>query len=105
MNPNFMEDKGKLTINLPEELQNGKYANLAMITHSQSEFVLDYIAIMPALDRANTVARVVLTPDNAKRLLFALKDNIEKYEQEHGPIQLAQQKQPYPAFAKPQGEA
>lgn len=101
-----MEEKAKLTINLPEAMQDGKYANLAVITHSQSEFVLDFISVMPALDKANTVARVVFTPDNAKRLLFALRDNLEKFERENGPIRVGeQQAQVVPAFAKPQCEA
>lgn len=100
-----MEGKANLTINLPEAMQDGKYSNLAMITHSQSEFVLDFIAVMPALEKANAVARVVMTPDNAKRLLLALQENVSKYEQENGPIRVAQRQPMAPDFVKPLGEA
>lgn len=90
---------------MPEAMQDGKYSNLAMITHSPSEFVLDFIAIMPAVDKANAVARIVMTPDNAKRLLLALQENVGKYEQENGPIRVAQRAAVHPDFVKPQGEA
>jgi len=86
-----MEDqKGKkqnqLNIELTEEIAQGIYSNLAIITHSSSEFVIDFVRVMPGIPKAKVKSRVVLTPEHAKRLLMALKDNIAKYEAIHGKI-------------------
>lgn len=85
-----MEDnhdkKNQLNIELKEDVAQGTYSNLAIITHSTSEFVLDFIRIMPGMPKANVKSRVILTPEHAKRLMQALKDNIVKYESMHGPI-------------------
>lgn len=88
-----MEDKNKqvqeqnqINIELNEEIAQGNYANLAIITHSSSEFVLDFIRIMPGIPKAQVKSRIILTPEHTKRLLFALKDNITKYEQVFGKI-------------------
>lgn len=79
--------KGKpIEIELKEEEASGTYSNLVMITHSPSEFVFDFISMMPAVKKAKVVKRLVLTPDHAKRLANALNENISKYEKEHGPI-------------------
>jgi hypothetical protein len=79
--------KGKpIEIELKEEEASGTYSNLVMITHSPSEFVFDFISMMPAVPKAKVVKRLVLTPDHAKRLANALNDNIRKYEAEHGAI-------------------
>ena len=86
-----MEDpknKNQLNIELNEEVAQGTYANLAIITHSSSEFVLDFIRVMPGVPKAQVKSRVVLTPEHAKRLLLALEDNIRKYETLNGPIKL-----------------
>ncbi len=84
-----MEDKSnKINIELPEDIAQGVYSNLAIITHSSSEFVIDFIRLMPGLPKANVKARVILNPDHAKRLYRALKDNIAKYESSNGPIKL-----------------
>lgn len=81
------EKKGnKINIELPEELAEGTYANLAMIAHSNSEFVVDFIRMMPGTPKAKVKSRVVLTPEHAKRMLNALQDNIKKYEENFGPI-------------------
>lgn len=80
-----MEDQ-KLDINLTEEVAQGTYANLAVITHSNSEFILDFIAMMPGVPKANVRSRIILTPQNAKRLLHALSDNIRKFEEKSGKI-------------------
>ena len=75
------EDKKKgLNIELSEEVAEGTYSNLAIINHSPSEFVLDFIKIMPGVPKAKVKSRVLLTPQHAKRLLKALRDNISKYE-------------------------
>jgi hypothetical protein len=76
----------QLNIELSEEVAQGIYSNLAVITHSTSEFVIDFVRIMPGIPKANVKSRVILTPEHAKRLLFALQDNIKKFESVHGPI-------------------
>ena len=78
--------QNQLNIELPEDMAEGVYANLAMIAHSNSEFVLDFIRMMPGVPKARVKARVVLTPEHAKRLLQALNDNIVKYEEAFGAI-------------------
>ena len=86
-----MDDKknvnpGQLSIELKEDVAQGTYSNLAVITHSASEFVLDFVRIMPGMPKAEVKSRVILTPEHAKRLLAALNDNIAKFESLHGPI-------------------
>lgn len=76
----------QLNIELSEEVAQGTYSNLAVITHSSSEFVVDFVRIMPGIPKANVKSRIILTPEHAKRLLHALQDNIAKYESVHGPI-------------------
>ncbi|NLB26145.1 MAG: DUF3467 domain-containing protein [Bacteroidales bacterium] len=78
--------KQQLNIELNEEVAQGIYSNLAVITHSASEFIIDFIRIMPGIPKANVKSRVILTPGHAKRLLLALQDNIKKYEAVHGQI-------------------
>jgi len=70
----------QIQIELSEEMAQGTYANLAIISHSTSEFILDFIRVVPGTPKAQVKSRVILTPDNAKRLLFALQDNISKFE-------------------------
>lgn len=77
---------GKMEIELKEEEATGTYSNLVMITHSPSEFILDFIAVMPGVPKAKVVKRMILTPDHAKRLAGALNDNVAKFESEHGTI-------------------
>jgi hypothetical protein len=83
-----MEDQNQnqLNIELSEEVAEGTYSNLAIITHSNSEFVIDFIKLMPGVPKAKVKSRIVLTPQHAKRLMKALKDNIAKFEQTHGSI-------------------
>lgn len=68
-------------------MAEGKYANLAIIAHSSSEFIVDFIRMMPNQQQANVKSRIILTPEHAKRLLMALQDNINKYENQYGKIQ------------------
>lgn len=85
-----MENKNienQINIELNEEVAEGVYSNLAIITHSNSEFVIDFIKIMPGVPKAKVKSRILLTPQHAKRLLYALKENIGKYEAVHGKIQ------------------
>jgi hypothetical protein len=76
----------QLNIELSEDVAQGIYSNLAVITHSSSEFVVDFVRIMPGIPKANVKSRVILTPEHAKRLLLALQDNIKKFESVYGPI-------------------
>ena len=69
----------EIQIELSEEMAQGTYANLAIISHSSSEFILDFIRVVPGAPKAQVKSRVILTPDNAQRLLFALQDNIKKF--------------------------
>ncbi|HBG86842.1 MAG TPA: DUF3467 domain-containing protein [Marinilabiliaceae bacterium] len=84
-----MEDQKKnqhLKIELNEEIGQGIYSNLAIISHSPSEFVIDFIRVMPGVPKAQVKSRIVLTPEHAKRLLGALKDNITRYEKQFGAV-------------------
>jgi hypothetical protein len=79
-------NQGQIQIELPEEEASGTYSNLVMISHSPSEFILDFISVMPGAPKAKVVKRMVLTPDHAKRLVNALSENIQRYENENGKI-------------------
>jgi hypothetical protein len=84
-----MEEENKkegLNIELTEEVAQGTYSNLAIINHSPSEFVVDFIQMMPGIQKAKVKSRVILTPQHAKRLMKALVDNITKFENQHGDI-------------------
>ena len=79
---------GQLKIELSPEVAEGIYANLAIITHSSAEVVMDFIRVLPGVPKANVKSRIILAPEHAKRLLFAFQDNIQKYEKAFGPINL-----------------
>lgn len=74
--------KNEIQIELSEEMAQGTYSNLAIIAHSSSEFIIDFVRIVPGIPKAKVKSRVILTPDNAKRLLHALEDNISKFEEQ-----------------------
>lgn len=76
----------QISIELNEETAQGIYSNLAVITHSASEFVIDFVRIMPGIPKAQVKSRIILTPEHTKRLVNALQDNISKYESVHGPV-------------------
>ncbi|MEQ9297953.1 MAG: DUF3467 domain-containing protein [Cyclobacteriaceae bacterium] len=98
--------QNQLNIELPEEIAEGVYANLAMIAHSNSEFVVDFIRLMPGVPKAKVKSRVVLTPEHAKRLLQALEDNVNKYEDTFGPIKQVDESPKFPLnFGGTVGEA
>ncbi|CAN5546174.1 DUF3467 domain-containing protein [soil metagenome] len=80
------QNNNQLNIELSEEIAEGIYSNLAIITHSNAEFVVDFVKVMPGVPKARVKSRIVLTPQHAKRLLTALADNISKYEAVHGHI-------------------
>jgi hypothetical protein len=85
-NPN----QNQISIELKEDIAQGIYSNLAIITHSPSEFIVDFIRVMPGIPKAEVKSRIILTPEHAKRLLHALKDNIAKYESMPGTIKHAE---------------
>jgi hypothetical protein len=78
--------KGQINIELDEKVAQGIYSNLAIINHSQSEFVVDFITIMPGVPKSKVKSRIVLTPQHAKRFLKALNDNVKRFENAHGEI-------------------
>jgi aminoglycoside phosphotransferase family enzyme len=80
------ENTNQLNIELNEDVADGIYSNLAIITHSNAEFVVDFVRVMPGMPKARVKSRIVLTPQHAKRLLKALADNVSKYEAVHGTI-------------------
>ncbi|HNY53478.1 MAG TPA: DUF3467 domain-containing protein [Bacteroidales bacterium] len=80
------KNPNQINIELSEEVAQGIYSNLAIITHSASEFVIDFVRIMPGIPKAQVKSRIVLTPEHAMRLVDALEDNIAKYEAVHGKI-------------------
>lgn len=80
--------ENQLNIELSPEIAEGIYSNLAIISHSTSEFVVDFIRLMPGTPKANVKSRIILTPEHAKRLLMALQDNIAKYEQQIDKIKI-----------------
>jgi hypothetical protein len=80
------EQESQISIELSEEIAEGVYANLAMISHSPSEFVIDFIRLMPGVPKARVKSRIIVSPEHAKRLLSALKENVEQYEANFGKI-------------------
>jgi hypothetical protein len=80
------QDPNQINIELSEEIADGIYSNLAIITHSPAEFVVDFVRMMPGTPKAKVKSRILLTPQHAKRLMKALVDNIGKYESQHGAI-------------------
>lgn len=96
----------QINIELTEDIAEGVYANLAMIAHSNSEFVIDFIRLMPGVPKAKVKSRVILTPEHARRLLNALRDNIQKYEDNFGDIKESDEPVPFPMnFGGPIGQA
>lgn len=95
---------GQINIELDEATAEGIYSNLAIINHSASEFVMDFVCIMPGAPKAKVKSRIVLTPQHAKRLVKALGENIHRFEQAHGEIKDAEQP-PIPLNFGPAGQA
>jgi Protein of unknown function (DUF3467) len=95
----------QMSIDLPEEIAEGIYSNLAIIAHSPTEFVVDFIRMMPNMPKASVKSRIILTPEHAKRLLRALSDNVRRYEQSFGPIKEMENPQMNMSFNNPVGQA
>lgn len=81
----------QLQFELPQEVAQGEYANFAIITHSSSDFIIDFARVLPGIPKAQVKSRVILAPEHAKRLLGALQENLLRYEREFGPIKIPQQ--------------
>jgi len=85
-----MQDKknptNQINIEISDEVGEGIYSNLAIITHSPAEFIIDFVKMMPGVPKAKVKSRIILTPQHAKRLFKALKENVSKYEAAHGEI-------------------
>lgn len=81
-----LNNENQIQIELSDEIAQGTYSNLAIISHSSSEFVIDFVRIVPGTPKAKVKSRIILTPEHAKRLLMALKDNIDKFESVNGTI-------------------
>jgi len=106
MPENKSKEGNQINIELSEEIAEGVYSNLAMIAHSNSEFVIDFIRLMPGVPKAKVKSRVVITPEHALRLLKALQDNIDKYEDTFGPIKKTEESPRFPInFGNTMGEA
>ncbi|MBO5030056.1 MAG: DUF3467 domain-containing protein [Muribaculaceae bacterium] len=91
---NKQDNKNQLQIQLRPEVADGKYSNLAMIGHGPNEFLMDFIFAAPGMPQAPVVSRIIMSPENAKQLLFALQDNISKYEKVFGEIKPRNAKNP-----------
>ncbi len=97
--------KGEMNLELSEEVAEGIYSNLAIINHSSSEFILDFVKIMPGIPKARVKSRIVLTPQHTKCFLRALQDNISRFENQHGEIKDMEQPQIPLNFGGPTGQA
>lgn len=82
-----------MQLELPQDVAQGEYANFAIITHSSSDFILDFARMLPGVPKATVKSRVILAPEHAKRLLMALQENVLRYENEFGKIQIPNQEQ------------
>ncbi len=83
---NQNQNQNQLQIQLRPEVADGKYSNLAMIGHGPNEFLIDFIFAAPGMPQAPVVSRIIMSPENAKQLMYALTDNVQKYEAKFGEI-------------------
>ncbi len=98
------DKEGQLNIELDKDIAEGTYSNLAIINHSISEFIVDFISVMPGQPKAKVKSRIILTPQHAKRLVKALAENVKRFEEAHGEIKDYEQP-PIPINFGPTGEA
>ncbi len=82
----MQQQENQLNIEITDEMAEGAYANLAIITHSQAEFVIDFVNVMPGAPKSKVKARMIMTPFHAKRLMRAIADNVQKFEESNGEI-------------------
>lgn len=101
----------QIEIDLSREVAQGTYANLAIIAHSASEFIIDFVCLLPGGVKPEVKSRIIMTPENAKRLMYALKGNIGRYEEDHGEIYVPAEsvqesiERLFPVDLKPKGQA
>lgn len=99
------EQPGQLNIEISEEISEGEYANLAIITHSHAEFVIDFVNVMPGTPKSKVKSRIILTPFHAKRFMKAMIENVKKFESANGTIQDMEQIEVPFTFGGPTGQA
>ena len=104
MEDNKKPQEGGINIELDEKVAEGIYSNLAIINHSVSEFIVDFVSMMPGVPKAKVKSRIILTPQHAKRLARALADNVQKFEKIHGEIK-DYENPPIPMNFGPTGQA
>lgn len=97
----------EINIELPEDIAEGIYANLSIISHSNSEFIMDFIRLVPNVPKAKVKSRIIMTPQQIKRMMYALRENIKRYEAANGPIKDVEMgNAPFPMnFNTPKGQA
>lgn len=99
------QQQNQLNIEITEEVAEGSYANLAIITHSHAEFVIDFVNVMPSTPKSKVKSRIILTPQHAKRFMKALTENIVRYEAANGPIKDLEDVQIPMTFGGPAAQA
>lgn len=102
---NLPEQPSQINIEISEEMSEGSYANLAIITHSHAEFVIDFVNVMPGTPKSKVKSRIILTPFHAKRLMKAMIDNVKKFEASNGAIQDMEQLEVPFTFGGPTAQA
>ncbi|HSC53170.1 MAG TPA: DUF3467 domain-containing protein [Phnomibacter sp.] len=99
------ENPNQLNIEITEEIAEGQYANLAIITHSHAEFVIDFVNVMPGTPKSKVKSRLIMTPQHAKRFMKALAENVHRFEDAHGDIQDLEQVEIPMNFGGPTAQA
>jgi ribonuclease BN (tRNA processing enzyme) len=99
------ENPNQLNIEITEEIAEGQYANLAIITHSHAEFVIDFVNVMPGTPKSKVKSRLIMTPQHAKRFMKAIAENISRFEDAHGHIQDLEQVEIPMNFGGPTAQA
>src|SRR6201991_322011 len=102
---NQPEQPNQLNIEISEEVSEGEYANLAIITHSHAEFVIDFVNVMPGTPKSKVKSRIILTPQHAKRFMKALTENVQRFEAANGKIQDLEDVQIPMSFGGPTAQA
>ncbi|WP_132055868.1 DUF3467 domain-containing protein [Pseudocnuella soli] len=99
------QQQNQINIEISEEVAEGQYANLAIITHSHAEFVIDFVNVMPGTPKSKVKSRIIFTPQHAKRFMNALTENIERYEAANGNIKDLEEISIPLTFGGPTGQA
>ncbi len=102
---NQPEQPNQLNIEISEDVSEGEYANLAIITHSHAEFVIDFVNVMPGTPKSKVKSRIILTPFHAKRFMKAMVENVKKFESVNGNIQDMEQVEIPFTFGGPTAQA